>query len=132
MLTPVPKVEDPLLFGIASQLKSQLKVESNYALCNRYVTGKDCVAWHCDDEPNIDQSVAIASISLGGSRDFQMRSKTGAPGSPSLLHTWTLNDGDLFIMKPGAQKKFEHCVPKRKKIKGGPRINLTFRKLKSQ
>ena len=39
-----------------------------------------------------------------------------------------LTDGDLLLMLPGCQEKYQHSIPVRKRIKE-PRLNLTFRVL---
>jgi alkylated DNA repair dioxygenase AlkB len=64
---------------------------------------------------------AITSISLGGTRKFQLRPNSG--GKP--MDIW-LKQGSLLLMKPGCQENWVHQVPKTSKPTG-ERINLTFR-----
>jgi alkylated DNA repair dioxygenase AlkB len=80
------------------------------------------MGWHADDEAEIDQSQPIASLSLGSSRDFQLRHRH----QKQHRHTLTLSSGDLLVMHPGCQQDWLHGVPQRKRITT-PRINLTFR-----
>lgn len=64
----------------------------------------------------------IASISLGGSRDFYLKNK--ADGTK--VEKFVLDDGDLLIMQGTTQSKWLHSIPKR--AHALPRINLTFRR----
>ena len=106
----------------AAVIKEQMDrdVEFNSVFCNFYKDGDNYIGWHADDEPGIASDL-IASVSLGATRDFQVR-------RTSDKKTWTfpLANGDLAIMHSDCQENYKHCVPKRKKVKD-PRINLTFR-----
>lgn len=110
------------LQAILSRVNELLGTDFNAILCNKYRDGQDSVSWHCDDEPEIDQSQGIASISFGASRDFLTKRKDGSDRQKV-----TIEDGDLLYMPPGFQDTHLHCVPKRKRV-NGERINLTFRK----
>ncbi|WP_051470250.1 alpha-ketoglutarate-dependent dioxygenase AlkB family protein [Fischerella sp. PCC 9605] len=117
---------EPLPWTAALQeLRLRIELETSYrfniVLCNRYRDGKDSVGWHNDNEPSMGTSPAIASISLGATRKFQMRLKSGR----SITDFW-LEHGSLFLMKPGCQESWVHQVPKTSRAIG-ERINLTFR-----
>jgi len=101
----------------------------------------DSVDEHADDEPSIDQTRGIWSISLGGTRRFTIRVHNAlAPNSTAgarLLMTIDMPDGFCFEMAPGFQSVAKHAVHKRsaeeKKLyptTKKARINLTARKLK--
>jgi alkylated DNA repair dioxygenase AlkB len=64
----------------------------------------------------------IASISLGTTRTFQLRSKRDRKiaGSVGLEH------GSLLLMEKNSQAKYQHAIPKEPPI-AGERVNLTFR-----
>ena len=94
----------------------------NGCLLTLYRHGDGRMGWHADDEAEIDQSQPIASLSLGSSRDFQLRHRH----QRQHRHTLELTSGDLLMMHPGCQRDWLHAVPLRKRIKT-PRINLTFR-----
>lgn len=91
-------------------------------LANLYRTGSDSVAWHADNEK--DMGPVVLSASYGASRRFSVRCNESRQ-----VTNYTLADGDLFVMLPGAQDYFQHCIRKTK-AKVGPRLSLTFRKMK--
>ncbi len=99
----------------------------NCVLINGY-NGGDSVGWHADDEKNIDQTQPIVSMSMGETRAFHIKLKS----STKMMWKVYLNNGDVVVMKPGAQKLFHHQVPKttRKGVKR--RWNLTFRVYKQE
>jgi alkylated DNA repair dioxygenase AlkB len=63
---------------------------------------------------------AIASISLGAERKFQVRLKPKGE-----IHNIWLSHGSLLLMQPGFQQEWLHQLPKAKT--SDVRINLTFR-----
>lgn len=93
----------------------------NCVLANLYQDGNDKVGWHSDDEKDMSQEHSIASLSFGASRDFLLRDK-----ETKQITKITLNNGDLLIMLPGCQEKYQHSIPVRKGVKE-QRLNLTFR-----
>ena len=111
----------PLLKLVSSQSAAPF----NGCLFNLYRDGQDRMGWHADDEPEIDASFPIASLSLGSSRDLQFRHRF----SNSRCDV-TLADGDLLLMDPDCQKLWMHGLPVRKRVKQ-PRLNLTFRVFRS-
>lgn len=92
----------------------------NSCLGNLYRDGRDSVALHADDEPELGPEPTIASLSLGASRKFQLRHATSAPID------LTLDDGDLLVMSGPMQRECRHGVPKMSGVTE-PRVNLTFR-----
>jgi alkylated DNA repair dioxygenase AlkB len=108
-----------------SELRSRLSFETghqfNIVICNRYRSGLDSIGWHADKEPSMGVKPAIASISLGQERKFQMRPNDG--GKP--VDFW-LEHGSLLLMKPGCQENWVHQLPKTSRALK-ERINLTFR-----
>jgi alkylated DNA repair dioxygenase AlkB len=96
----------------------------NGVLLNYYRDGDDMVGWHADDEPELGPEPTIASLSLGTTRDFCMRHNGGKQKM-----TIPLAHGSLLEMSGETQKHWQHSLPKRRGA--GPRINLTFRELKS-
>lgn len=93
----------------------------NSCLANLYRDGNDCVGWHSDDDYDHGGQDWIASISLGETRRFSIRSKASKES-----HTLELSHGSLLLMKTGAQQRWEHCLRRTKRVVK-PRINLTFR-----
>ena len=93
----------------------------NFAVGNRYVTGKDSIGWHADSFPQIGKSPAIASLSLGSTRRFKLRHNETRE-----VIDYDLESGTLLIMLPGCQEEWEHAVLKTSRPVG-ERINWTFR-----
>ncbi|MBD2248129.1 alpha-ketoglutarate-dependent dioxygenase AlkB [Nostoc sp. FACHB-888] len=87
---------------------------------NQYRSGQDSIGWHSDNEASMGSNPAIASISLGSCRKFQIKPRNGRPTDFWLEH------GSLLVMHPGCQSTHLHQVPKTNKVVN-TRINLTFR-----
>ena len=51
----------------------------------------------------------IASLSLGGDRDFYLKNKENG----KLLEKYLLQSGDMVVMQGQTQSKWLHAVPKR-------------------
>lgn len=95
--------------------------EMNFCVANKYRTGKDYIAWHHDDDPKIDDRFPVVSVSFGTPRLFNWRSK-----ETNISQSVTLHDGDVFVMMPGFQEKFEHTLPRYLTV-NSERISLTYR-----
>lgn len=119
LLEPLPWVE-PL-----SKLRDQVQqvTGSSYQVVigNQYRDGSDHIGWHSDDSPEMGESPAIASISLGATRHFKIRHKVTKE-----THEFDLTHGSLLVMHPGCQTDWQHCITKTSK-EVGMRINWTFR-----
>jgi len=87
---------------------------------NQYRSGQDSIGWHSDNEPSMGSNPAIASLSLGSVRKFQIKPRNGKPTDFWLEH------GSFLVMHPGCQSTHVHQVPKTNKVVS-TRINLTFR-----
>jgi alkylated DNA repair dioxygenase AlkB len=95
---------------------------SNSVLLNLYRDGRDSVAWHADDEPELGVEPVIASVSLGATRRFHMRHRS----IPECRLNVELTHGSVLVMRGPTQHHWMHQVPKTAKL-AGPRVNLTFR-----
>lgn len=115
----------PELERIRGEVEVLTGAKYNFVLINRYRDGKDGVGWHADDEPLVDQTQPIASVSVGGTRKFDLR----MAHNHSVKTRFMLSEGDLAVMLPGCQDHCQHQVPKQAEAQ--PRINLTFRVLKN-
>ena len=93
----------------------------NSCLLNLYHDGEEGMAWHSDDEKEMKEGSAIASLSFGAERKFSFKHKKTAQ-SLSLM----LEHGSLLVMKGAIQTSWLHALPKTKKI-ANLRVNLTFR-----
>lgn len=96
----------------------------NAVLANLYRDGADCMGWHSDDEPELGAQPIIASLSLGATRKFTLKSRHAGGGKLELM----LGHGSLLVMRGDTQSNYRHALP-RTKQKVGERINLTFRRI---
>lgn len=97
---------------------------------SRYKNGEDHMGEHRDDETELDETVPIASISLGQTRKFvfkhaDVRKKIR---KVELVHL-DLHHGSLLMMNWPTNKYWFHSVPMQKKATN-VRLNFTFRKIK--
>lgn len=111
----------PELQQLRLHIESSTGYRFHIVLCNRYRDGRDSNGWHADNEKSMGKSPAIASITLGQKRKFQMRQ--GKKGKP--VDIW-LEHGSLLVMHPGCQESWVHQLPKTTQPVE-ERINLTFR-----
>lgn len=110
------------LSTIRARVEADCDVAFNSVLCNLYRDGRDGVAWHADDEPELGPAPVIASLSLGAMRRFQLRRRDDG----GRRHDIDLTHGSLLVMRAGTQRHWLHQIPKTGSDVG-PRINLTFR-----
>ena len=113
----------PRLLDVRRQVEAVAETPFNSVLLNYYRDGQDSMGYHTDAESELGVNPVIASISLGGVRQFVMKhSATGAKLKYELAH------GSLLVMGGTCQHHWVHGVPKTKTVVAG-RINLTFRKI---
>ena len=80
------------------------------------------MGWHSDDELSLGKHPVIASLSFGVARDFLLRRKNDHKDKQKLA----LKHGSLLLMQGNLQSKWQHSLPKRKRV-DTTRVNLTFR-----
>jgi alkylated DNA repair dioxygenase AlkB len=93
----------------------------NSCLLNLYHDGDEGMAWHSDDEKELEPNGAIASLSFGAERRFLLRHRESRETIEVLLAP-----GSLLVMRGTTQTHWLHSLPKMKKVRT-PRVNLTFR-----
>ncbi len=118
-LTPLPWTPD--LDLLRSKIEALSGYRFNIVIGNLYRDGLDSIGWHSDSEASMGTKPAIASVSLGSARKFQIRSIP----SGAIANYW-LEHGSLLLMMPGCQEGWKHQVPKTN-LPVGQRVNLTFR-----
>ena len=92
---------------------------------NLYRDGDDSVAWHGDRHRHVVTNPVIAIVSTGAPRPLRLRRRRDqGGGGPS--RSWSLGNGDLFVMGGACQHDWEHAVPKVRSVTG-PRLSITFR-----
>ncbi|MFD1316130.1 alpha-ketoglutarate-dependent dioxygenase AlkB family protein [Namhaeicola litoreus] len=121
--TKIPTPWTNSLLEIKNKIELITSAKFNACLLNLYHNGQEAMAWHSDDEKELGDYPAIASLSFGSSRKFSFRHK-GTKEKVSL----ELSDGQLLMMQGETQKYWSHMLHKSAKIKD-PRINLTFRQI---
>jgi alkylated DNA repair dioxygenase AlkB len=110
----------PLLLEIKTQVEELTKDTYRGVLLNYYPDGLAGMGWHADDESDLVVNAAIASVSFGATRRFDLKHQDGEKISIDLA------DGSVLIMAGELQQYWKHQIPVQRKIKE-PRINLTFR-----
>lgn len=106
---------------IKELIEKKIKRELGYAQLNYYRDGNDYIGWHSDRE--LEDGDIIASLSLGCSRRFLLRSKT----DDTKEYEFLLKPGSLLVLNYACAKRdFKHCIPKEKSVTDS-RINITFR-----
>lgn len=121
-MNPHPWTTD--LLEIKNKIEKEAKVNFSSVLLNLYRSGKDSVAWHCDDEKELGINPVIGSVSFGATRTFKFRHLID-----KTVEKIELTHGSFVLMQGETQHKWEHEIPKTSKPLT-PRINLTFRVIK--
>ncbi len=93
----------------------------NSCLLNLYHDGSEGMAYHRDEEKDLKENGAIASLTLGAQRNFLFKHIES-----KRTISQTLEHGSLLMMKGTTQTYWMHRLPPSKKVKTA-RINLTFR-----
>ncbi len=114
----------PILSSIKEAVQQAAATQFNSILLNRYPTGLNYVSWHSDDEPELGSNPIVASLSIGATRKFYFKNKTGKVE----IH---LPNNSLLIMGPSTQPNWRHCLPKTTKVRE-ERISLTFRQIQGK
>ncbi len=107
---------------IKTRIEQTSSTRFNSCLANLYRDGNDSNGWHSDDEKELGDEPVIASLSLGVTRNFDLKHKRNRLIKKRL----ELTHGSLLLMSGRTQKDFKHQIAKSKRIHE-PRINLTFR-----
>lgn len=123
-ITMTPNPWTDLLAEIRDRTGALAGTHFNSVLLNLYRDGRDGVAWHADDEPELGPEPIIGSVSLGATRRFHLRPRDRSSETVSV----DLEHGDVLVMRGPTQHSWQHQVPKTAKAVG-PRINLTFRQV---
>jgi alkylated DNA repair dioxygenase AlkB len=113
------------LLTVRTQLETLLGTGFDYVFVNRYRDGRDSVAWHGDHDGTGDPRRIVASLSLGATREFDLRPKRESGLRPRIIPV-DVAHGDLIVMAGETQRMWEHRVRKDPYVHE-ERINLTFR-----
>jgi alkylated DNA repair dioxygenase AlkB len=114
------------LLSLNQTIQELTSFKFNSALINYYRDGSDSMGLHADNERELGSNPTIASMNFGASRKMVFR-KNGTKEKLEVI----LNHGDLLIMSGALQHNWKHEIPKQRKVEE-PRLNITFRKIRSQ
>lgn len=115
---PVP----PSLARVWARIEAACDARFNHAVFNRYRDGRDHIARHTDNEPELGPNPTIAGISLGAPRRFVLEARFRR----GRVRTVTLRHGQLFVMGGSCQRTWRHGLPPAGDGVG-ERVNVTFR-----
>jgi alkylated DNA repair dioxygenase AlkB len=120
---------DPLPFtALLQQIRAAVEAATgarfNSVLLNYYRDGRDSMGMHSDDEPELGEEPAIASVSFGVTRTFILRHKRS-----KRTVKLDLDDGSLLFMSGMLQQNWLHGINKSARPLGA-RVNLTFRSIR--
>jgi len=124
-LEPLPWT--PTLLDLKTRVEALTEHEFNSVLLNYYRDQNDSMGMHSDDERELDPQPAIASLSLGDERRFLLKHKTRQDLKTVKL---ALPAGSLLLMRGDTQQYWRHGINK-ETCPCGPRINLTFRAIRT-
>lgn len=115
------------LSTIKAKVENETQINFNAVLLNLYRNGKDGVSWHSDKTQSENKDMNIASVTFGETRMFRLRHKFLKHLPPIEI---PLHHGTFLLMAGKTNSFWEHQVPKTAR-EVLPRINLTFRQVKS-
>jgi alkylated DNA repair dioxygenase AlkB len=120
-ITKKAKIWTDELFVLKKIIEKETNETYNSCLLNLYHSGDEGMAYHSDGEKMLKKNGAIASVSLGATRNFSFKHKKNNQKVAVILE-----HGSLLVMKDETQTHWLHRLPTTKKVTS-PRINLTFR-----
>lgn len=112
----------PMLAEAHARVETLLGEKLPNVALNYYRDGRDSVAWHSDRIEELRPNPTIALLSLGSTRQMQVRTKA----TPRRTHSVDLDPGSLFVMSGASQKHWEHSIPKSSRP-ADARISIAFR-----
>lgn len=123
-----------LLKSMAVLLGERYGRSLGHVSLNLYRDGSDSVAFHGDKLGEMRRDTIVAIVSVGERRRFSLRPavdpaaprrrESDARAARSSL-TFSVGEGDLFVMGGTCQETWEHALPKM--MRAGPRIAIMFR-----
>lgn len=120
LVARIPASIHPVLPRLTTVLSRRYGVELDQLSAGWYRDGNDSVAFHGDRIARERPTATVATVSLGATRTFHIRPKSGGTS-----HTFSLGHGDLVVMGGTCQRTWEHAIPK--VASALPRIALMFR-----
>ena len=124
---PVPINTSPIVAEVLKTVNSSLGTDFNSVLLNKYRNKNISLDWHKDDEPEVDNSRPIATLSIGAVRRMMFSTDKN-----KLIHTDSLKPNSLLVMRPGIQDLYYHKIATGRsshRSECGLRYSVTFRKI---
>ncbi|MFN2449285.1 MAG: alpha-ketoglutarate-dependent dioxygenase AlkB [Candidatus Baltobacteraceae bacterium] len=112
----------PELLDVKQRIESYLHTAFNAVSVQYYRDAADSVAWHNDHRDELVPLPVIALLSLGATRQMQIRSKT----KPRRNFRIDLQAGSVLVMSGRSQEFWEHTIPKSPRPVA-PRISVALR-----
>jgi alkylated DNA repair dioxygenase AlkB len=123
----VMELSENLVNRFCMDQKEKVAFKAEFGLNNAYLTRDHGVSHHRDNEKDLEDGSAIATVSLGASRTFEFKAPNGCllPGLDSCgRKRITLHHGDLLVMV--SQGDFTHAIPKVPLAKVGKKVHIPF------
>jgi alkylated DNA repair dioxygenase AlkB len=114
------------LAGVRARVEQRLGAQFNSVSVQYYRDGSDSVAWHSDHTEDLIERPYVALVSLGATREMQIRSKR----RPRRAFSVDLEPGSLLVMGGRAQEHWEHHIPKSARAVS-VRISIALRQRRS-
>ena len=113
------------------QVEAASRAAFNAIWFNCYRDGTVAMQWHADTDAGLGPNPVIASLTLGATRDFCLKSKSpwhgGSSGKAGSIYlSFPLFHGSLLVMGRNSQVHWLHAVPAMEGVNCN-RTNLTFR-----
>lgn len=124
-LEPLPWT--PLLSDVKAAVERLTDATFNSVLLNYYRDHRDGMGLHSDDEAELGARPIIASLSLGTERTLILKHRRDRTRKAVRL---PLAGRSLLVMRGDTQHHWKHSIDKEPQP-CGPRVNLTFRRIKS-
>ncbi|QEL17095.1 2OG-Fe(II) oxygenase [Limnoglobus roseus] len=112
------------LLPTVDQLEQHLGYRSNNCLANFYPDGTSTMGFHSDSTTELEPGTGIAIVSLGAERTLTFRHQADR----TQLEPFRLSSGSLLFMSAMMQNEWKHAILPEEGA--GPRISLTFRRLR--
>lgn len=110
---------------VTKKVNNHFDSDFNSILLNYYRDERDSIGLHSDSEKELGSNPVVGTLSLGGTRRFDLISnKDKKKVSLEVEH------GSLMIMGPNCQKNWRHKIDKYTGTE--PRISITLRKIYEQ
>ena len=127
---------EPIPFGTVSSIDTTLEAintklgtDYNSVLVNKYHNKNTALNWHSDNEPEIDQTHPIATLSIGAKRRLLVADNRN-DGEAGHFSTVSLTQNSVLTMEAGFQSSHVHKVDSGKTTaERGIRYSITLRRM---